>query len=160
RTFARLDPAFAGSATFAMVETSPRLAEIQRETLAAIQATIEWHESVDTLPESPLVIVGNELFDAIPIRQFVRTEAGRRERMVGLNDGGDLSFFAGAASVEPSLLPDDAAGAPLGAIVELAPVRAALMATIAGRIARHGGAGLFFDYGHLQSGVGDTLQAL
>ncbi|RVD12483.1 SAM-dependent methyltransferase, partial [Mesorhizobium sp. M4B.F.Ca.ET.017.02.2.1] len=28
------------------------------------------------------------------------------------------------------------------------------------RIARHGGAGLFIDYGHLQHGIGDTLQAL
>ncbi|TIU44738.1 MAG: class I SAM-dependent methyltransferase, partial [Mesorhizobium sp.] len=60
----------------------------------------------------------------------------------------------------PSLLPDDAEDAPQGAIVELAPARAALMGTIAERIAGHGGAGLFIDYGHLRPGIGDTLQAL
>ncbi|TIW93593.1 MAG: class I SAM-dependent methyltransferase, partial [Mesorhizobium sp.] len=102
----------------------------------------------------------NELFDAVPIRQFVRAGAGWRERMVGLDDANELRFFAGAGSVDPALLPADAAEAPQGAIVEVAPARTALMAAIAERIARQGGAGLFLDYGHLQPGVGDTLQAL
>lgn len=34
------------------------------------------------------------------------------------------------------------------------------MANIAARIAGDGGCGLFIDYGYLQAGVGDTLQAL
>jgi SAM-dependent MidA family methyltransferase len=34
------------------------------------------------------------------------------------------------------------------------------MEAIATRIAGQGGAGLFIDYGHLQSGIGDTLQAV
>jgi SAM-dependent MidA family methyltransferase len=160
RTLSRLDREFAAAAAFAMVETSPRLAEIQKKTLAGAQATPGWHENVDTLAKIPLLIVGNELFDAIPIRQFVRTEKGWRERMIGLDDNDELSFFAGAASLDPSLLPDDAVDAPQGAVVELAPARAALMTTIAEHIARHGGAGLFIDYGYLRPGVGDTLQAL
>src|SRR5438477_524880 len=47
-----------------------------------------------------------------------------------------------------------------GGSVRVAPARAALMAAIAERIAGHGGAGLFIDYGHLEHGIGDTLQAL
>lgn len=34
------------------------------------------------------------------------------------------------------------------------------MDTIAARIAKRGGAGIFIDYGHIQPGVGDTLQAM
>ena len=34
------------------------------------------------------------------------------------------------------------------------------MSAIAERIAAHGGAGLFFDYGHLEPGPGDTFQAV
>ena len=60
-----------------------------------------------------------------------------------------LRFAAGAGALDPSLLPPDAAAAPDGAIVELAPARTALMEAIAARIASHGGAGLFIDYGHL-----------
>ncbi|UVK40970.1 class I SAM-dependent methyltransferase [Mesorhizobium sp. AR10] len=160
RSVSRLDPAFTASASFAMIETSPRLTDIQKQTLAGTSAGIGWHETIDTLPQTPLLIVGNELFDAVPIRQFIRAGAGWRERVIGLDDADDLRFFAGAGSVDATLLPDEAADAPQGAIVEVAPARAALMAAIAGRLAAHGGAGLFLDYGHLQPGVGDTLQAL
>ncbi len=160
RTLSKLDPSLVAQASFAMIETSPRLADIQKETLAGQQASIDWHQSIETLPANPLVIVGNELFDAIPIRQFVRAGAKWRERVVGLNDAGDLHFLAGAASLDPSLLPANAANAPEGAIAEVAPARTALMDEIADRIAAQGGAGLFIDYGHLAPGVGDTLQAL
>ncbi len=50
--------------------------------------------------------------------------------------------------------------APEGAVAEMAPARSALMAAIAERLARHGGAGLFIDYGYLEPGIGDTFQAL
>ncbi|RWC96172.1 MAG: class I SAM-dependent methyltransferase [Mesorhizobium sp.] len=160
RAVLRLDPAFAAGVSFAMIETSPRLTEVQKETLAGQPVRLDWHQTIETLPKKPLFIVGNELFDAVPIRQFVRTSSGWRERMVGLDDEDGLRFFAGAGSVDPSLLPAGAADAPEGAVVEVAPARAALMAAIAERIARHGGAGLFIDYGHLQHGIGDTLQAL
>jgi SAM-dependent MidA family methyltransferase len=49
---------------------------------------------------------------------------------------------------------------PDGAIVELAPARSALMQTIAERLARQGGCGLFIDYGYVTPAIGDTLQAL
>lgn len=160
RTLNRLDPAFAAGASIALIETSPRLREAQKDTLADMAIGIEWHDSATSLPDQPLLIVGNELFDAVPIRQFVRTSDGWRERMVGLDANGELAFFAGAASLDPSLLPLDAETAADGAIVEIAPARSALMQTIADQIAMHGGTGLFFDYGHLQPGVGDTLQAL
>lgn len=160
RTLGRLAPELVSHARFALIETSPRLAGIQRETLSAASAAIEWHASVDTLPQLPLIIVGNELFDAIPIRQFVKTNGRWRERCVGLDAGGELQFVAGAGSLDPALLPQDADDALEGAIVELAPARTALMDLICGRIAGNGGAGLFIDYGYAEPGTGDTLQAL
>ncbi len=160
RTLARLDPTLAAGASFALIETSPRLIEIQKRTLAGSSAEVSWHETIATLPQAPLLIVGNELFDAVPIRQFIRADAGWRERMIGLDVLDELSFFAGAGSVDATLLPDNAAEAPQGSIFEVAPARAALMAAIAECIAGHGGAGLFPDYGHLQPGFGDTLQAV
>ena len=160
RTWARLDPALVAGASFAMIETSPLLAEIQAQALAGQSAALAWHQTIDTLPRQPLFIVGNELFDAVPIRQFVHVGESWRERVVGLDSVDELHFFAGAGSVEAALLPASAADAPQGAIAEVAPARSALMAAIAERIAGQGGAGLFIDYGHLQPGIGDTFQAL
>jgi SAM-dependent MidA family methyltransferase len=137
----------------ALIETSPRLVDVQKQTLGETSAA--WHRSVSELPDAPLFIVGNELFDAIPTRQFVKTPQGWRERCIGLDGTGELAFVAGPGTTDAAL-PD----APSGAIFEIAPARNALMEQIAERIAKHGGAALFIDYGHLATGVGDTLQAM
>lgn len=158
RVLQKLDAAFV--ANVALIETSPRLREIQKQTLAASGAEIAWHETVSSLPDAPLFIVGNELFDAIPTRQFVKIGAEWRERAIGIDETGELVFVTGPATIEAALLPAEAADAPGGSIYEFAPARTATMEAIAERIAASGGAGLFFDYGHLSPGIGDTLQAL
>lgn len=157
RTLDRLDPGFVTRARIAMIEASPRLAALQKERFAGGRGRPTWFSDIGVMPATPLVVVGNELFDALPARQFVRTAQGWRERMVGLGEDGALRFVADAASIDPALLPPDA---PEGAIFESAPAREALMAEICARIARDGGAALFIDYGHLEPGFGDTLQAV
>ena len=160
RTLARLDRGFVAGHRFALIETSPRLAAIQKKTLVNAEATPEWFTRVEELPEAPLIIVGNELFDALPVKQYVKTPAGWCERVVGHTDDGALAFRAGPGAPDKSLLPPDAEKAPLGAIFETAPAREALMDTIAERLARNGGAGLFIDYGYEGPALGDTFQAM
>jgi SAM-dependent MidA family methyltransferase len=160
RALDRLDPGLAGNARIALIETSPRLVAVQKATLAQRGPRIDWHASIDTLPQMPLLIVGNELFDALPIRQYVKVGPRWHERAVGLDAGGQLTFVAAAGTLDPAFLPPDAAFAPEGAIAEVAPARTALMEAIAERIAGHGGVGLFIDYGYLQPAIGDTLQAV
>ena len=61
-----------------LIETSPRLRAIQAERLPdAI-----WHDGLDALPDGPLLLVGNEFLDALPIRQFVRRGGMWVERFV------------------------------------------------------------------------------
>jgi SAM-dependent MidA family methyltransferase len=160
RVLARLDRAFLPGVTVALVETSPRLTEIQKANLAGAPASPVWHTGISALPDMPLFIVGNEIFDAIPIRQYVRMKEGWRERLIALDDMNNFRFVAGPGAPDPVLLPTAAKDAPLGAIVELAPARSALMQEIAARLAARGGAGLFIDYGYREPGTGDTLQAL
>ena len=133
------------------VETSPVLREKQRSAVPDAQ----WHDDVATLPtDRPLVIVCNEFFDALPIRQYERTGLGWRERMVA--DGRFLRGEADCADAIPLALAD----APLGAIVERNPEAEAIMAMLADRIAAQGGALLALDYGYEGPATGDTLQAM
>jgi SAM-dependent MidA family methyltransferase len=160
RTLARAAPAFLAEARVFLVETSPRLRAMQAATLGDAASRVTWVDRLDALPAGPLVIVGNELFDAIPARQFVMGGGRWRERVVSLDQDGALTFGIGAASVDAALVPDGVGRAKEGDVIEVAPARAALMQTIAERIAGKGGCGLFIDYGHLASGLGDTLQAV
>jgi SAM-dependent MidA family methyltransferase len=161
RTMDRLEPGLRDRASFNLIETSPRLRLVQATTLQGAGGTFDWCDRIEELPRGqPLFIVGNELFDAIPIRQYVKTDNGWRERMVDIDRDENLVFVAGAGSLDPTLLPPNADEVKPGEIFEIAPAREALMQTIAERIRRDGGAGLFIDYGHLKPGVGDTLQAM
>ncbi len=133
------------------VETSPVLRGKQREAVP----DAHWHDTVETLPDDrPLIVIANEFFDALPIRQYERTGRGWRERLVA---GG--AFLLGEAD-RAEAIPLALADAPFGAIVERNPVAEAIMAALAGRIAAQGGALLALDYGYEGPLAGDTLQAM
>ncbi|UDF28639.1 UNVERIFIED_ORG: class I SAM-dependent methyltransferase [Roseateles sp. XES5] len=160
RVIARLAPQLYDSATFHLIETSPKLRAIQHETLGTQAPRVTWHDSFEELPNGFVLLAANELFDAIPIRQFVKTSSGFRERMVGLDAEDELTFAAGVAGIDPALLPESHKSVANGTIFEIAPAREAVMATIGARIAGFGGTAVIIDYGHFVTGFGDTLQAV
>nr|WP_243843444.1 SAM-dependent methyltransferase [Sphingomonas vulcanisoli] len=137
------------------IETSPLL----RDKQARAVPNALWHETIETLPtDLPLLIVANEFFDALPLRQFIRTFSGWRERMVGWGAEG----FAATAGDEPmeKQIPDHLVDGDPGGIVERNPTAAAIMKALGARLAAQGGAMLAIDYGHHGHEAGDTLQAL
>jgi SAM-dependent MidA family methyltransferase len=154
---ARTLPAFAAAIDAYLIETSPALRNRQAQTLA--QEKITWLERFKDLPEGPLLLVANELFDALPIRQYEKRPTGWVERKVGLDAAGAFVFVTGAETVSPDLAPDVQA-APPGAIAETCEPGRALAAAIGRRLAASPGAALIIDYGSPASGAGDTLQAV
>lgn len=160
RTIARLAPDLHAGASVHLVETSRRLVDIQARTLKHVDRPCRWHEDLTQLPEGHLLLVANELFDALPIRQFVKAGATFRERVVAREANGALSFAVGPGRIDPAMLPADAAGQDDGTIFEAAPAREAMAQAIAERLVAQGGLALVIDYGHIVSGYGDTLQAL
>ena len=148
-------PGFHAAASVHFVETSPTL---RREQAAQVPHAA-WHDRLEEVPnDAPLLLIANEFFDALPIRQFVRTAAGWRERMVAFDDG---RFFdaAGPVPVEP-LVPASLLSAPVGTVIEAAPAGSAIAAEIGARLAARGGAALIIDYGYVGPATGDTLQAV
>lgn len=150
---ARQVPGF--SPTLVLVEASPALRAVQRETLSGHDVT--WTDTVDDLPEQPLFLVANEFFDALPIRQFRRDGPGWREIRIGAEDG-RLTRGLAQRQVQPALA-HRLADTQDGDIVEHCPGLPAICTQVGARIARHGGAALVIDYGDWRS-LGDTLQAL
>ena len=157
---ARIDPAFDAAARITLIEASARLRAVQETTLGDDARRVSWYDRLDDLPPEPLFLVANEFFDALPVRQFVRTDRGWRERMVGLDENGALAFVVGPATLAEGDLPPDHDRAPEGAVFEMSPAREAVAATIGAHLSAHGGIALLIDYGHLRTAVGDTLQAV
>jgi SAM-dependent MidA family methyltransferase len=119
-----------------LIEISPRLREVQAKSLGPPLAT--WHDSLATLPAGrPMLLVANEFFDALPVRQFI----GAKERMVVLTPAG-LAFDRD------------------GEIIEDSPSRDAVAGEIGSQLNDRGGVAIVIDYGHERTAPGDTLQAV
>lgn len=148
-------PGFHAALSVHLVETSTHLRQVQAATLAGY--TPHWHDRAATLPDAPLLLIANEFFDALPIRQFRRVPSGWAEHLVGLHDG-HLMLGLSAPLNHPSLSHRLNHTAP-GEVVEICPALPAIIADLTTRIARHGGAALVVDYGD-RGTRGDTFQAL
>ena len=155
----RVRPDFLAAADVHLVEASRHLAETQRRQLAAAAS---WHAEFASVPEGATILLANEFLDALPILQLERTAAGWRERLVDYDAAAGRFRFTLSLRPTPqeALLAPAERAAPLGSVVEVSPAAIGLVSTIAQRLAAHGGAALFVDYGRAAGETGATLQAL
>jgi NADH dehydrogenase [ubiquinone] 1 alpha subcomplex assembly factor 7 len=153
-------PPFRHAVALHLVEINPILISHQQEALEPLRMPVQWHATLDEVPDGPAIIVANEFFDALPVNQAVKSERGWHTRQVEVDYGGKLAFTYAAEPMAhfARLLPEALRAAPEGAIFEWRDERVAMQ--IGRRLAAAGGAALIVDYGHAQSDVGETLQAV
>ena len=186
RAVAQVAPAFGVAVRLHLVEASPRLRAVQAERLPGAV----WHDGLEAVPAGPMLLLANEFLDALPIRQFVRREAGWMERFVAdgrfvevaaafrqagplpLGQAGPLppsrkgrgsAAFAlpGAAATPPPVAGGGhGEGDAADIIHELSEPALAIARTLGTRFATQPGAALFLDYGPEHSAPGDSLQAV
>ena len=137
------------------VEASPALRKIQRDAVPEAR----FHGDLATLPDDrPLLVIGNEFLDALPVRQLIRTPAGWREVTVA-TEGERFVCVPGARPMDAAV-PEALRDAGEGTLIETSPAAAAVLYEVAGRLTKQGGAALFIDYGHAEERTGSTFQAV
>jgi len=157
---AQVVPAFRKAIVVHLVEISAVLQQRQQAALGAVDVPVMWHESFDDVPDGPLIVLANEFFDALPVHQAIKQINGWYERVVDV-DGNDNLVFGISNEVIPlfdQLLPPSARDAPLGSLYEWRSD--SLPLALGQRVDRQGGAALVIDYGHVESAIGETLQAI
>lgn len=152
---AKIVPEFLRAISIHFVESNEILRQCQHDALKDTNSPLEWHASIEDVPDGPAIIVANEFFDCLPVRQFVRTAGGWHERLVGLDADGRLSF---------GLTPDPVPGMNIegepGQVFEAGIAAVRMMSGLAARICRQGGVLLVIDYGYDAAQLGTTLQAV
>lgn len=137
------------------VENSPVLRAAQAKAVPHA----EWSLDLVGLPDdAPLLVVANEFFDALPIRQLIKTPQGWRERLVACQDTLFLPVIGN--TVFDPIIPPDFRDAPDGSILETSPPSVAILRALAAKLLAQGGAALIVDYGYAGPALGDTLQAV
>jgi len=138
-----------------LVETSPRLRQCQSETLGP---GMSWAASLAEVPTgAPSVLIANEFFDAMPVRQAQKIDTVWFERHVVEAEGG--LAIRGLPPRRALEIPDAVKAMPDGGIWETSPTAQAICTDLGARIGRDGGAALIIDYGDWM-GSGDTMQAV
>jgi len=158
---AQLVPAFADAAKVVFLETSPPLRAEQKKRVP----NASWIDVVEALPDGPCLILANEFFDALPIKQFQKTGNGWQERCVALQSSADsdrpiFEYSLADTLTEPSTFAASVRDAPEGSLAELCPVGLAIMEQMRTHFDANPGAALIIDYGYAQSASGDSFQAL
>ena len=157
---AKVMPGFPEAVVVHLVEISPTLEAAQQRALEPLGVPLYWHRALADVPRGAAIVVANEFFDALPVCQAVKTADGWYERLVAVDSSGQLAF-----TIAPEPLPHfglqlapAVRNAPDGSIFEWRTDTLAM--EIGARLARDGGAALVIDYGHAESAVGETLQAV
>jgi len=143
-----------------MLEMSPTLKASQQAALEGYDAT--WHMTLESVPtDSPLLVLGNEFLDALPVRQIVLRDTGWAEKVINIDINDTLRLYEIEADegvkqlIPPMLIPPQ-----LGDHLEVSLQQKCTIGEIINIVLKQGGISLFIDYGFTHSVSGDTLQAV
>jgi NADH dehydrogenase [ubiquinone] 1 alpha subcomplex assembly factor 7 len=156
----QIAPDFRAAIVVHLVEVSPLLQAQQEAALDGTGVPTFWHKALSEVPKGPAILVANEFFDALPVNQAIRTDRGWHERRIEIDDADQLAFTVAPEPIPffQSLLPPGLRAARAGAIFEWRSDNEAV--EVGRRVADGRGAALAVDYGHTESGLGETFQAV
>jgi SAM-dependent MidA family methyltransferase len=157
---AKVMPDFRAALVAHLVEISPALERLQRQNFIAADVPVSWHKSLRDVPEGPLIIIANEFLDALPTHQAVMCADGWHERVVKIGEDDNFHFSIDRDPIPlfDEFLPRNLRPARIGEIFEWRTDQTAL--ELARRLVQSNGVALLIDYGHSQSAIGETLQAV
>lgn len=132
-----------------IVETSDRLIRIQKDKLKAY-SNIEWLKNINEITNDNCYFFCNELFDALPLKQYVSKDGRYYERIIKLKDNKLIFSIPETSENIESTISED------GNVIEISEVSRELSVQIK-RISK---LALIIDYGYLQTMGKETLQAI
>lgn len=161
RAINKVCPEFANALELHLVEISEPLRRMQADAISDANVRVFWHERLAQVPEGAMLVIANEFFDALPVRQFQYTSTGWRERCIGLADD-DETFVIQMGEVhapKDNLFAFSPNPAP-GEVVELRPAGNEIARYLGSILHRDSGVALLVDYGSASQPRGDSFSAL
>ncbi len=142
-------PEFMSALSLHILEKSERLQAIQRNN---IDKDIHFVSSLSQLPSTPTIIIANEFYDALPIRQFRFEDGGWLETYIN----GDLQKVWRPCAQPPKQMQSHMRS---GKTIEICEGAIHFASKLGDFLFKNTGAHIAIDYGSWQ-GYGDTLQAI
>lgn len=142
-----------------LLETNPVLIKAQRTKLEPHQP--KWISEIDQLEQDshPLIILANEFFDALPIKQFQFQNNKWHERVIGLK-GDQLIWGLSPSPMPAAAIPASFSSPEKGDIWEVSPLSQQVMEQIGELLHQRTGTMVVIDYGYDLPQTINSFQAI
>ncbi|QGR02978.1 SAM-dependent methyltransferase [Ehrlichia ruminantium] len=137
-----------------LLEISPKLKEAQRGILQ--NEKITWCEDIDSVPNYPVLVIANEFFDALPVKQFVCTDGSWYERYVTIEDD-KFKFINKLVNIEFQISSVKDVGNP---VIEVCDDAISIIRVIEHKIVKNNGSAVIIDYGYMDPPYRSTIQSV
>ena len=138
-----------------LIEQSTSLIDTQKQKLYKYHDKISWVDDISHVQEGNLLIVANEFFDALPVKQFIKKNGEFHEVLVGINSQGDFALY----NSDYTICHDDH-DCPEDGVVEVSLTSQQVAQKISQRLLSESSAALIIDYGYDVKSYATSLQAL
>ena len=150
---------FYNSLEINLLEISEKLKKVQKEKIN--NKKVKWIKNINETNYGPIIFLGNEFFDALPVKQIYKKKNLFFERHVGLsNDNKKIKFLHKKANSNLIKNIQNLNLVSRGKTIEYPIEAIKLLQTIARKINKFDGGLLIFDYGYKIKKNQDTLQSV
>lgn len=146
----KLVPDFYKALTIELIEINQNFIDHQKENLKDFDLSIMHYQTVENIAKKPAIIIANEFFDALPIKQYVKVKESWYERVFVIEPGDNKIKFSKITINQQlqSYLLKTHLEANDGAIFEESYESISVMKFISGHLKNFGGSSLIIDYGY------------
>jgi len=150
---------FYNSLEINLLEISNKLKAIQKTKIN--NKKVKWIKKIKEINYGPVIFLGNEFFDALPIKQIYKKKKLFFEKYVALsNDNKKIKFLHKKASSNLIKSIQDLNLISVGDIIEYPIVSLEFLEIIAKKINKFDGGILTLDYGYVKKKSQNTLQSV
>ena len=142
-----------------LLEISDKLKKIQKKKIN--NSKVKWIKKIDSIKTGPIIFIGNEFFDALPIKQIYKKDKIFFEKHVSLSSGSSkIKFLYKKANYKLIKRIKTLNIISEGNTIEYPAKAIKFLEIIAKKINKFNGGLLIFDYGSITGKNRDTLQSV
>ncbi len=147
---AKLVPKFFDAAKIYLLEINSNFVTKQRDNLSKYEKDIQWISDVKQIPEMVSIIISNEFFDALPIKQYMKVKDKWFESILVIDPLDERIKYDKMELGNPlqEQLLNDHINACDGAIIEESIESLEIIRFLSQHLYKYGGANLVIDYGY------------
>ncbi len=151
-------PSFKRSTNIFLFEKSPLLEKIQKKNISCPR--VKWIKNFNQIKKGPIIFFGNEFFDSIPIKQFLKKDKSFLEKNIFLNQKDQIIEVFKKASKNNIMNIKKFKVLKKLKFIEFPKLGFVELKKIIKKITSLGGGILLIDYGYLNPNNKNTLQSV